>query len=260
MRTRSSMVIRFSVITAIVAVLSTLAVLRASVALAHHVELENSFTCDTFEFRADYVGGSSDRYAEIRVNGVLTQTIQLPGSGPDFVDDFLRADRDTAHGHDRRDPVVCPASRDRPTGEHRLSDGGRRQHLHTDGNTYRSDEHAVAKRDHDTLSRTTRHNQQTRRAPPRRLRLRRHRRPSMPHHRRRARLRPRRRGRTHQRQFLRLRRRLEKRRPRSSARWSHCCRPDSPAPAVHRPRRPREGCPTRAADPGMPRLSSASVC
>lgn len=88
MRTRSSVVIRFSVVAAIVAALSTLAVLRASVALAHHVDLEATYTCDAFEFRADYVGGSSDRYAEIRVNGVLTQTIQLPGSGPDFIDDF----------------------------------------------------------------------------------------------------------------------------------------------------------------------------
>lgn len=89
MRTPTTLLTRTAVIGTLFVALAAAVLLRPGVAFAHHVEFEASTTCDTYAFHVDYIGGSGDRYAEIRVNGVITQTIQLPGSGPDFIDDIF---------------------------------------------------------------------------------------------------------------------------------------------------------------------------
>lgn len=56
-------------------------VLRPGVALAHHVELSATTTCYDYRFQADYIGGESTRYAEVRVNGTLVQTTSFQPNG-----------------------------------------------------------------------------------------------------------------------------------------------------------------------------------
>jgi hypothetical protein len=89
MRTPKIAKIRVAAGGLMVAGLAGLFLLRPGIAFAHHIEIEATHTCDTYEITANYIGGSGDRYAEIRVNGVLTQTVQFPGAGPDLVENFF---------------------------------------------------------------------------------------------------------------------------------------------------------------------------
>jgi hypothetical protein len=55
---------------------------RPGIALAHHVDLTVTTTCDTYTFEADYIGGDGTRYAEVWVDGVLAGTYNFAsGSG-----------------------------------------------------------------------------------------------------------------------------------------------------------------------------------
>ena len=49
-------------------------VLNPSSALAHHVTLAKSTTCNSYLIEADYFGGDGERYGEVRVNNVLVGT------------------------------------------------------------------------------------------------------------------------------------------------------------------------------------------
>jgi hypothetical protein len=89
MRTPGINAIRTASFIAVAVGLSALFVLQAGTAFAHHVEIDTETTCDTYTFRADYIGGESDRYAEVLVNGALVETVQFPNSVPDFIDDFF---------------------------------------------------------------------------------------------------------------------------------------------------------------------------
>lgn len=51
---------------------------QTGVALAHHVDLSASSTCHDFRIQADYIGGDESRYAEVRVNGSLVETVVFP--------------------------------------------------------------------------------------------------------------------------------------------------------------------------------------
>jgi hypothetical protein len=59
---------------------------RPGIALAHHVDLHVTTTCNSYTFDADYIGGDGARYAEVRVDGVLVGTFNFPAgtSAADF--------------------------------------------------------------------------------------------------------------------------------------------------------------------------------
>lgn len=62
---------------------SVLFVSQNGIALAHHVDLSASSTCYDFRIQADYIGGDESRYAEVRVNGTLVDTVTFPSNTED---------------------------------------------------------------------------------------------------------------------------------------------------------------------------------
>ncbi len=51
---------------------------QTGVVLAHHVDLSATSTCYDFRIQADYIGGDESRFAEVRVNGSLVETVTFP--------------------------------------------------------------------------------------------------------------------------------------------------------------------------------------
>jgi hypothetical protein len=80
--------VRLAAVVALTAALLIAYLALPGIALAHHVELTPTTTCDSYTITADYIGGAQDRTAKVYVNGALAGTYSFPGSGPDFVDDF----------------------------------------------------------------------------------------------------------------------------------------------------------------------------
>ena len=78
MTSHTKPVTRFAVGATLLAAGVMLFLLRPGVALAHHVDLSQTTTCDSFSVEADYIGGDEARYAQVWVNGTPRSDRELP--------------------------------------------------------------------------------------------------------------------------------------------------------------------------------------
>lgn len=87
MASRTPSAFRLALGASLIAAALALFLMRPGVALAHHVDLSATTTCHSYTVEADYVGGEEPRYAEVRVNGVLVNTVSFPAD-TDVADNF----------------------------------------------------------------------------------------------------------------------------------------------------------------------------